>query len=278
MKKVLAVFLVMALFLGACAGEKTNSTNEATGESSVNVKNDVEAIQKRGKLIVATSADYPPYEFTLLKDGKTEFVGFDMELAKYIAKELGVELEIRDMDFKNVIGAVTSGMADIALAGLSPKADRTEVAFSDIYYHATQGVLIRIADKDLYNAKEDLEDKKLGVQLGSIQEEIGAEIKGAKLSSLPLVTALIQELKTNKVNALILEKPVAAAYAKANPELMVVEGIEMIDDAGGSAVAIGKNNLNLQKKINEILAKVKEENLLETWIVEANKLQEKQGD
>ena len=52
----------------------------------------------------------------------------------------------------------------------------------------------------------------------------------------------------------------------------------MIDDAGGSAVAIGKNNPDLQKKINEILAKVKEENLLETWIVEANKLQEEQGN
>ena len=82
MKKVLAVFLVMALFLGVCAGEKTNSTNEATGESFVNVKNDVEAIQKRGKLIVTTSADYPPYEFTLLKDGKTEFVGFDIDYTK----------------------------------------------------------------------------------------------------------------------------------------------------------------------------------------------------
>ena len=70
----------------------------------------LQKVLDKGVLVLGTSADYPPYEFSALIDGKDEIVGFDIELAKYIAEQLGVELEIKDMDFKTLIGAVNSGM------------------------------------------------------------------------------------------------------------------------------------------------------------------------
>ena len=283
MKKLLAILTLMAMLLVSCGGGETPPADVEKDESESLEKVEettggLDTIIERGKLIVATSADYPPYEFTLLKDGETEFVGFDMDLAQYIADELGVELEIRDMDFKNVISSVDSGMADLGIAGLSPKSTRDSVLFSDIYYHATHGALIRKADKDSYSSNKDLEGKKIGVQMGSIQEDMANEIADADINALPVITALVQELKTNKVDLIIMEKPVAESYAKNNDDLMLAEGIELVDEESGSAIAIQKGREDLLEKVNEIIKRVQDDGLLDEWIVKANELQEQQGE
>ncbi len=258
--RLFALIFVLAIAMVSCGQKPQASSDDPFAE-----------VKERGKLILATSADYPPYEFKSLKDGKETYAGFDIAMAQYMADKIGVELEIRDMEFKNVIGAVTSGMADIGIAGISPKADRTEVLFSDIYYQATHGALVRKADLDKYKSEDDLKSKKIGVQIGSIQEDMAKKIEGADVVSLPLVTTLIQELKTKKVDAIIVEKPVGEAFAKVHDDLAMAEGIELIDPDGGSAIAINKEKPAFRDAINELIKEIKEKNLFENWVVEAHK-------
>ncbi len=255
---ILAIVLTLSILVSCgSSGEKTT----------------LDEIEERGTFIIGTSADYPPYEFHALIDGEDTIVGFDIMLAEYIAEEMGVELEIKDMDFKNLIGALSSGMIDAAIAGMSPDPER-DINFSDIYYKATHGVLVKTDNADLIQVEEDLKGKNIGVQMGTIQEGIAEEIEDANLTVLPLINNLIMEVQTERVDGVIMEKPVAEAYAKANPELMVVEEITIEDAEGGSVVGMKKGEDALTERINEILKQVEEENLLEEWIIEANKIQE----
>lgn len=265
-KIIMIITIVMSLsMLAGCGNGKGD-------------KNSVEGIKAKGKLVMGTSADYPPYEFSVLEDGKEKIVGFDVALAKHIADELGVELEIKDMDFKNLIAALPSGKVDIVIAGMNPDPKRAEeVNFSDIYYNASHGVLIRKDMIDEIVSEDDLIGKKLGAQMGSMQEEIAEGIKDADVKSLALTNNLLMELKANKIDAVIMEKPVAESYAKGNDDLMLVEGITIESGEGGSAIAMKKGNDELTKKINEILKDVEDKNLLDAWIVEAQEYQELLG-
>lgn len=91
----------------------------------------------REKLVMVTSADYPPYEFRDTATGKNEIIGFDVDIAKRITQELGYDLEIRDSDFNGLIPALQAGRADFVMAGMTPTPERKKnVDFSDIYYEA----------------------------------------------------------------------------------------------------------------------------------------------
>lgn len=260
--KKFVLVLTLVLSLGILAGCGNNE------------KGSIESIKESGKIVMGTSADYPPYEFSVLVDGKEKIVGFDVALAEYIAKELGVELEIMDMDFKNLIASLPSGKVDMVIAGMSPDEERKkQVNFSDVYYNATHGVIIKKDMKDKIKTEADLEGKAVGAQMGSVQEELAENIKDVELKSLTLTNNLLMELKAGKIDAIIMEKPVAETYAKANDDLMVVEDIDIESGGGGSAIAMKKGNDELTEKINEILKKVEAEGLLEKWIVEANEYQ-----
>ena len=138
MKKWTIVSLIVAVFafaLVGCGGNQ-EANNGGNAEASINgnksdfIAEEVTAdqatidaatqeIKDKGKLVLATSADYPPYEWHLMKDGKDEIVGFDIEIAKALADSLGVELEIKDLDFDGIIPSITSGLADICIGGIS---------------------------------------------------------------------------------------------------------------------------------------------------------------
>lgn len=133
MKKKLSLLLVLMLVLSslfvACANDKEASKAEENTEVD---SNSLEGIKKKGKIIMGTSADYPPFETHMMIDGKDQIVGFDIEIAKYIADQLGVELEIRDMDFDKLLGGLSTGMLDIVIAGMNPDPERAkEVNFNE---------------------------------------------------------------------------------------------------------------------------------------------------
>ncbi|HPS45426.1 MAG TPA: transporter substrate-binding domain-containing protein, partial [Treponemataceae bacterium] len=131
----------------------------------------LDSIKKAGKLILGTSADYPPYEFHAQVDGKDAIVGFDIALAREVAKDLGVQLEIKDMKFDGLLAALASGNVDMIISGMTPTDERKKnVDFTDIYYFAEHGVLIRKADEAKYGAAvESLKDAMVGAQRGAIQ-------------------------------------------------------------------------------------------------------------
>lgn len=263
MKKLAMIVLMLLLVVGC-------NNNTDVGEMS-----SVDQIKEKGKLVVATSADYPPYEFHALIDGKDEIVGFDMEIAKYIAQELGVELEVQDVKFESLLLGLESGMYDMVIAAMSPDPARN-VNFSDVYYNAKHGIVINKKLMDEIKTLDDLQGKSVGVQLGSIQEGIAEEMEGITVKPLSLITTLVLELKTDKVDAVLMEKPVAESFAKTNDDIMLVEDIEIVDETGGSAIAMKKGNDELTKEVNQILEKIKAENLIDGWVIEANELSNQQ--
>lgn len=148
------------------------------------------AQSNRQKVVMVTSADYPPYEFRDTTKGN-EIIGFDVDIAKYITKELGLELQITDTDFNGLIPALQSKRADFAMAGMTPTAERKKnVDFSDSYYEA-KNTIVSLKGSNL-KTPENLTGKEIGVQLGSTQEKAAKEFKNVKLKSLNKTAEIIQ--------------------------------------------------------------------------------------
>jgi arginine/lysine/histidine transporter system substrate-binding protein len=204
-------------------------------------------------LIMATSADYPPYEFVDSTSGSQQIIGFDVDIAKYIAEELGVGLRIDNIDFNGLIPALQSKRADFVMAGMTPTPERKQnVDFSDIYFEAKNTIIARKGSN--LTTPESLNGQSVAVQLGSTQETAAKEIKGANLKSLNRINEMIQELKAGRVSALIVEDTVARGYVDSNPDLE----FNVIANVGetGSAIAFPKGS-ELVAKFNPILSEMK---------------------
>jgi arginine/lysine/histidine transporter system substrate-binding protein len=235
----------------------------------------LDEIKERGKLVVGLSADYAPYEFHIMENGEDKIVGFDVDIAKEIAKDLDVELEIQDLKFDTLISALPNNKIDLVISGMSPDEERKKaVDFSDIYYTAEHGVIVRAEDVEKYKAFADLKEQKVGAQMGSIQADLATEnIEDVEMQLLSNVNDLVVSLKGSKIEALVCELPVAEMIVKNNPELAVIE--ETIkDEEGGSAIAVKKNSPKLLEAVNGTIARIQEEGLLDQFIVDANKLAE----
>ncbi|MCK9857061.1 ABC transporter substrate-binding protein [Paenibacillus sp. ATY16] len=279
---VLMLTLVVVFTLAACGG-KNNANNPSSNESpaasadngAAEATGKLADIKKAGKIVLGTSAEYAPYEFHKNIDGKDQIVGFDIEIAKEVAKDLGVELEIKDMDFGNLLAELKLGKIDFVIAGMTPDKERAKaVDFSKIYYEAKQGVLVRAEDKDKFKTMADLEGKAIGVQMGSTQEKIGQGIKGAKLKSLGKTTDLVLELKSKKVDALIAELPVAQGYANVNSDLALTS-ISPEYESGGSAVAVNKGEMDLLAEIQKTLDHLTADKKIDQWVSEMTQISEK---
>ena len=280
--------MVMAFALVGCGSGANNANNAANNEgnkeaaqvSQEDMDAAVKAIKDKGKLVLATSADYPPYEWHLLKDGKDEIVGFDIEIAKAIADEMGVELEIKDLDFDGIIPSIASGQADIGIAGLSATPEREEaVNFSAPYFTNEQVVLVRKEDADKYKKMEDFAGKVVGAQTGSIQEETVRENfpKDVELKSLAKLNNLALEVKNKTADALVISKSSGEQYAKQFPELVVIDA--GVPEEPGVCVASKKGNDALTAYINQVVQKLIDEGKIEGWIAEYEKLaDESTGD
>ena len=220
------------------------------------------------------SADYAPYEFHYIdENGKDVIGGFDVDIANEIADALGVDLVIQEMDFDALVAALPAGKVDLVISGMNPTEERAKVVdFSEIYYNSKHGILVRSEDADKFKTFKDLEGVKVGVQLGSTQEQIAkAEIPNVDLQQLANVNNLILELKAGKVDAIVMEKPVAEMAVKSNPELAVGEPTYE-EKTGGNAVGVAKNNEQLLAKVNEVIKELNETGKMDEYIVKANEL------
>ncbi|EOU1827992.1 transporter substrate-binding domain-containing protein [Clostridium perfringens] len=267
-KKMLSVAMIggLTLSLAGC-GAKTAKENGSNDK--------VAKIKESGKLVVGLSADYAPYEFHIMKDGKDQIVGLDIDIAKEVAKNLGVDLEIKEMEFGAIIQSVKNGMIDMGISGITPDEKRKEaVDFSDIYYEAEQGILINKDNKDNKESIKgigDLKGKKVGAQMGSIQAEIAKGIEGADVKLLDNVNTLILELKTGKLDAIITELPVAKIASEVNSELAVADEV-IKNSEGGSAIAIQKGNKDLVDEVNSTIKELKENGKIDKFTNDAIEL------
>lgn len=253
---VVLVGLMLSVALVACG-----SANE-DGESNAGTK------ESKEKLVMGTSADYPPFEYIDSAKGD-DIIGFDVDIANYIADELGYEVEIKDMDFSGLITALSSERVDFVLAGMTPTEERKEnVDFSEIYYTANH-MIVSSADNKI-TSPEELEGKKVGVQLGSIQEDKANEIKdsgiGMEIITLNRIPELIQELKSGRYDAIIIEDTVANGYLKSNDDI-TGENLPNTEEAG-SAVAFPKDS-KLTEEFNNVIKEMKKngkmDELIEKW-------------
>lgn len=176
-------------------------------------------------LIVITSPDSPPFEFKDTARGGDQVIGFDMDVAHKLGEYLGRPVKIVEADFSGLIPSLHSGRADMAIAYLSATDERRKsVDFSEPYY-ATKLALLVPQDSPLTTEK-DLEGKRLGAQLGSTNETLAHQwakkFPGLSVASLNKVGDLIQELKSGRLEAVIVEDIVAKKIVTSNPGLKAV--------------------------------------------------------
>lgn len=273
LKKLTAVAAVatIAISIIGCGATNTSSSSSSSGSASESA---LEKIKKDGKLVVGTSADYPPYEFHATVDGNDKIVGFDMDIAQEVADDLGVKLEIKDMDFDGLLVALQANKVDMVFAGMTPTEERKENAdFSDIYYEATHRFILRSGEEASVKSFDDLKGKKIGVQKGSIQEGIAKDnFDESNIKSLAKVTDLILDLKNNKVDAILVEEGVAKLYCEKNEGIAVADNFVVKDDNGGAAIAFSKGQTELQTEVNKTIQKLKDEGKIEKLVTDANEL------
>ena len=266
MKKLTSILLasVMALSLAACGNTSsessstaadtrsdTSSSAETSSEASPETASatGVETIED-GLLIMSTNAAFPPYEMT---NDAGEFEGIDVEMAGEIAKRLGLELQIDDMDFDAALLAVQQGKSDIAMAGITITEDRlVNMDFSNTYANGVQSVIV--PEGSDITSPDDLAGKLVGVQRGTTGymfciDEFGEDA----VAPFDNGNTAVQNLVSGKVDAVVIDNAPAQEYVAANPGLTILDTAFADEDY---AIGVAKGNTQLLDAINSILAEM----------------------
>lgn len=270
---------------------KTEAAATTAGETSHAPSNRLEEILQRGYIEVATEPYFAPNEFidpTIT--GDDNIVGSDIELAKYIADDLGVELRLKPMDFTSVLGSMTSGKFDMAISALAYTPSRAETMnLSKGYYYGSEdpqkayGILIRKEDADKIKTIEDLADKTVAAQNGSLQEmfvreQIPAYKQYNQVSSTNDAFLMVQ---TGRADAMAAALKMAELYLESNPEcgLMILPDFYFtVDlDTQGTRIGIPLGEDELTDRINEIIDEIIEQDLYNQWYEEYKAYAKKLG-
>ncbi len=260
-------------------------TTEATttsGETAHAPSNRLEDILQRGYIEVATEPYFAPNEFIdPTKTGDDKYVGSDIELANYIADELGVELRLKPMDFTSVLGSMTTGKYDLAISALAYTPSRAETMnLSKGYYFGSEdpqkayGILIREEDLGKITCVEDLADKTVAAQNGSLQEMFVREqipVVG-QYNAVSSTNDAFLMVQTGRADAMAAALKMAELYLESNPECGLVilpEFYFTVDmNTQGTRIGIPKDEDELTDRINEIIDDVLEQDLYNQWYEE----------
>lgn len=255
MKKMtlIAAALAGVLAISGCAGGTKQGEQTPGGEEQV-----------KKVIVMGTNAEFPPFEF---KEGG-EIDGFDVAVAKEIAKDLGAELKIEDMNFDSLLTALAAGKVDFVGAAMTVRPDREENAdFSAPYYKAKQVIIVK-KGSDKVKTVADLDNKKIGVQEGTtgdfaVSEEEGSDVKGADVNRFKKAIDAVMDLKNGKLDAVVVDINPAQEFVKANDDLEIL-GVEFIDE--DYAFAVKKGNTELVNSINATIAAMKEDGRFDSLI------------
>lgn len=229
-----------------------------------------EKIKERGELRVGLSADYAPMEFEHTVNGKTEYAGVDIDLAKKIAKDNNLKLKIVNMSFDSLLGALKTGKIDIIISGMTSTPEhKKQVDFSDSYMMTKNIMLVKKDKVNEYKDIKDFNNKKVGAQKGTEQEKIAqTEIENASITSLSRLPDVILALKSGKVEGAVVEKPVAEAYLKQNPKLGI-SNVKFNEEEKGTVIAVPKDSPKLLSQINKTIKEVKDKGLIDKYMTNA---------
>lgn len=256
MKKLLGfgMALLMLGSLMACGNSSGNSEKETTTEmanSAAIGTISTDGLVDKTKLVMATNAEFPPYEF---REGDN-FVGIDVEIAGLIAQKMGVELVIEDMAFDAIINAVDAGKADIGMAGMTVTQERLKnIDFSDTYAKASQVVLVQ-SNSDI-KSPDDLAQKTIGVQLGTTGDIYSSDIEGATIERFSKGFEAVQALTQGKVDAVVIDGEPAKVFQSQASDIVILPDAFTVEEY---AISIKKGNQALVDSINLALKELQEE-------------------
>lgn len=275
MKKILCI--VLALLMACCSlvgCSKGSDSDKAKAYDKALAAIGYTADDSLPVLKVAMSPDFAPMEFVdLSRTGNAKYVGFDVLLATYIAKELGMKLEIVPMSFDACIVATQTASVDIALSGFSWTPERAENFLITDWYEAgeneTEQVVITTSDKAGKLTKaSDFAGLKVGAQGESLQEVLTKEqLPDSECVLYENLNDAVMALMTGKIDALSVAKGNGEAFISANEGKIDFSGFEYVVDElyKNNVGLINKNNTDLLAKVNAALSKAKTANLYADW-------------
>ena len=274
MKKLIALLLVLVMALGMFAAcGNTDNKNSASTPSTTEAKEDEKpegteanaplTTVTEGKLIMATNAYFAPYEYY---DGD-KIVGIDAEIAAAIAKELGLELVINDMEFDSIISAVKGGSADFGLAGMTVNDDRLkEIDFSISYASGVQSIIVKEGSpiKSADDLAADGATYKIGVQLGTTGDTYATgDFGDDRVVQYTKGNEAVAALLGGDIDCVIIDNEPAKAFVANNPGLIILETAYADEDY---AACISKENPELKKAIDAAILKLTEDGTIDAII------------
>lgn len=258
-KRFAALFLTGLLCL-SIAGCGTGSGSSSDGSKNTDdVSSATADTPSGGKLVMATNASFPPYEYY----ESEKIVGIDAEIAELIAQKLDMELEIKDMEFGSIIGAVQSGTVDMAAAGMTVTEERlVSVDFTDSYAQGVQVVIVK-EGADI-SSPDDLEGKKIGVQENTTGDIYATDDFGDEnVKRYSKGNDAVAALSSGIVDAVIIDNEPAKSFVAANTGLVILDTEYAVEDY---AIAVNKDDTELKEKINKALTELKEDGSIDKII------------
>ncbi|EAH6426844.1 basic amino acid ABC transporter substrate-binding protein [Campylobacter coli] len=235
MKKFLTAFLVafMGLFLTACQNTKTENNTSNETNATLTLK-------------VGTAPNYKPFNYK--QDSK--LTGFDTDLVEEIAQKNDIEIVWVETNFDGLIPALKAGKIDMIASAMSATDERRQsVDFTKPYY-MSKNLYIKLKNNEALQTKTDLEGKKIGVQLGTLQENTAKAIKDVQVQSNKDLNIAVLALKNNKIDAILADQDTAKGFLAENPDL--VSFYQETDGGEGFSFAFDKDK---QKEVIEIFNK-----------------------
>lgn len=230
----LSALMALAVVAGGCGGQQKAAAPKV--------------------LKVGTDAAFAPFEFK--DEASNQFVGFDIDLAKALGKQMGYEVEIQNMNFDGIIPGIESGNIDMAATGMTITAERSQkVNFSKPYYKSGLAVVVK-SDNTAIKGFGDLQGKKIAVQIGTTGATEAKKIQGATVREFNSSAEAFMELKAGGADAVVNDLPVNEYYiAKSGAKDAKVVGDVLSAEEYGIAVA--KSNTELTEKLNKAFEEIK---------------------
>jgi polar amino acid transport system substrate-binding protein len=253
----MAFFLALCPFFASAEDSPAEDAPKKEEAPAAQVADSVEKSEEkkvppkpRETLIVATTADYPPFSFVKNKD----IVGFEVDLAGLVAEELDMDVRVLDFPFISILGAVRIGKANVAMAAFEYTEERSKrFDFSQSYYGA--GIAVLYPKENPVPKKEDLYRKRIGCQTGSVMETYcRKELEEATIMTFDNVNTMVQYLKTGRIIGAYMDVHQAREFAQKDSTLTC----QLIQKSEGGYKILMKKDSPLKESIDQALTKLKE--------------------
>ncbi|MBQ3391150.1 MAG: transporter substrate-binding domain-containing protein [Clostridia bacterium] len=273
MKRFTALLLTLLILATLCLS--------GCSEKEPEYANALERIKAEGKIVMATNPEWAPYEFENLnaENEEDKYVGADIELGRYIAEQLGVELQIDAMSFETVIESIAQGRADMGISGLAYREERAQAVLLAGPYgvgESYQGALVRKEDAAELNTIESLFGRKIGVQISSLQYELAEKyLQDCEYNLFSNPVDGVLALRNGKVDAVLIASATGQGYCNNYDDIQMSD-LRFPADTG-EYVAINKENTELYDAILEIVLEAESSGKFAAWLEEATALAESLG-